>query len=116
MSPEEVTQVIGYLLAAYRPREWSDASSAVYIEQLAEEDYEVAMDAVRSLVASERFMPAVSEILATEITRETRRRLAEQGPPERPLHVVPKAVPIEVDMADVERRKAEIRAAKEKLG
>ncbi len=140
MQPREAAKVIRMLVAAYRPRDWSDESSALYAEVLCEFDAERMATAAQTLIRRHQFMPTIADILAAyrevpepkrpelpeppgaspeellAIIAEGRRRIAEQGGAERPLRIVPEPKTLAVDMADVERRKAEIRAAKEQLG
>jgi len=140
MDAKQATQIVRFLVAAFRPRDWTDESSAVYIERLMGKDYEQSQRAARWLADHSRYMPTIAEILdaikaqptvqrpelpeppgatpdeVVAIIAEGRERIRAAGPGERPLQLVREPKPIAVDMAEVERRKAAIRDAKARLG
>lgn len=136
MRTEQAAEIVSYLLAAFRPRDWSDASSAVYIESLLDLDFDEALKAVRWGVTEQwRFMPAVMELRkeiiddyhAPRIETLDRTALPGHRPPMLPGDVDPELAKvvelvthratetddphIRYDPEQVKLRKAEARAA-----
>ena len=136
MEPSQATDLIGYLVAVFRPRDFGDASANAYATSIQDFDYDEARRSVEWIAEHDQFFPALARLraeigddydapLLTEADRPSlpgaidRARFESmtaalpgdvvEPPPPAPRRTRERHIPY--DPAEVERRKAEVRDA-----
>lgn len=135
MQKAQAREIVGALVAAFRPRDFGAASEAIYVEFLEPFDHEEAVKAARWIISHDTYFPTVAR-LTSEIADdyhappiETLDRAALPGAtkalPAGDVVVLAERIGelreklrtdphVDYDPAEVEKRKAEAREAAEK--
>lgn len=64
MTPSQAAELVTYLVAVFRPRDFGDASTTAYANSIQDFDYDDARRAVEWIAEHDRFFPALSRLRA----------------------------------------------------
>jgi len=76
MTPDETGQIMHMIKAAWKRPPMSDDTAEVYVYAISDLDFEMAKAAVLDLMASSKWMPAISEIRGAALAISTNTRTA----------------------------------------
>lgn len=102
MTPSQAAELVTYLVAVFRPRDFGDASASAYAHSIQEFDYDEARRSVEWIAEHDRFFPVLSRLraeiaddyAAPPIATLDRTALPGYRPPMLPGDVAPEVVEV----------------------